>query len=136
MPNRIRFRNYPIFNHAYVQYLFANSSFASQFSSTIFLLTVCPRSSAPFYIVTYYIKWVTTSWTDGIISYGDKYCLKDRILITPKYPVPDTGVKLPSLVVSHAHAWRNLNVYQNNSLYVDFGSFTVLGPFKKFFHIL
>ena len=25
--------------------------------------TVCPRSSAPFYIVTYYIKWGTTSWT-------------------------------------------------------------------------
>ena len=25
--------------------------------------TVCPRSSDPFYIVTYYVKWVTTSWT-------------------------------------------------------------------------
>ena len=23
---------------------------------------VCPRSSAPFYVVTYSIKWVTTSW--------------------------------------------------------------------------
>ena len=23
------------------------------------------RSSYPIYIVTYYIKWVTTSWTDG-----------------------------------------------------------------------
>ena len=23
--------------------------------------TVCPRSSDPFYVVTYYIKWVTTS---------------------------------------------------------------------------
>ena len=29
------------------------------------LRTVCPRSSDPFHIVTYYIKWVTTSWTDG-----------------------------------------------------------------------
>ena len=28
--------------------------------------TVCQRSSDPLYIVTYYIKWVTTSWTDGI----------------------------------------------------------------------
>ena len=27
--------------------------------------TICPRSSDPFYIVTYYIKYVTTSWTDG-----------------------------------------------------------------------
>ena len=25
--------------------------------------TVCPRSSDPFYIVSYYKKWVTTSWT-------------------------------------------------------------------------
>ena len=25
--------------------------------------TVCPRSSDTFYIVSYYIKWVTTSWT-------------------------------------------------------------------------
>ena len=29
--------------------------------------TVCPRSSDPFYIVTYYLIWVTTSWT------GSKY---------------------------------------------------------------
>ena len=25
--------------------------------------TVCPGSSDPFYIVSYYIKWVITSWT-------------------------------------------------------------------------
>ena len=25
--------------------------------------TVCPISSDPFYIVSYYMKWVTTSWT-------------------------------------------------------------------------
>ena len=25
--------------------------------------TACPRSSDLFYIITYYIKWVTTSWT-------------------------------------------------------------------------
>ena len=25
--------------------------------------TVCPRSSDPFYKASYYIKWVTTSWT-------------------------------------------------------------------------
>ena len=28
--------------------------------------TVCPSSSDPFYIVAYYIKWVTTSWTHSI----------------------------------------------------------------------
>ena len=26
---------------------------------------MCPRSSYPFCIVKYYIKWVTTSWTDN-----------------------------------------------------------------------
>ena len=25
--------------------------------------TVCPRSSDLFYILTYYLKWVPTSWT-------------------------------------------------------------------------
>ena len=28
--------------------------------------TMCPRSSCPFYSVTYYIKWVTTPWTHSI----------------------------------------------------------------------
>ena len=30
--------------------------------------TMCPKSSDPIYVVTYYIKWVTTSWTDGKTS--------------------------------------------------------------------
>ena len=30
--------------------------------------TVCPRSYGPFYIVTYYIEWVTTSWTYSMSS--------------------------------------------------------------------
>ena len=29
--------------------------------------TICPGSSDLFYIVCYYIKWVTTSWTHGRI---------------------------------------------------------------------
>ena len=28
--------------------------------------TVCPRSSYPFYTVSSYVKWVTTSWTNSI----------------------------------------------------------------------
>ena len=31
--------------------------------------TLCPRSSNPFYIATYYIKWVTTSWTHSIFVF-------------------------------------------------------------------
>ena len=33
--------------------------------------TVCPRSSDPFYIVSYYIKWVSTSW-----AYRNRFELK------------------------------------------------------------
>ena len=29
----------------------------------LMLYTICQRSSDPFYLVSYYIKWVTTSWT-------------------------------------------------------------------------
>ena len=48
------------------------------------MYNVCLKSSDPFHIVTYYIKWVTTSWTDGIFTawaisswFTDKY--KDRL---------------------------------------------------------
>ena len=35
---------------------------------------VCPRSIEPFYIVTYYIKWVKTSWTNSSThAAGEKY---------------------------------------------------------------
>ena len=33
-----------------------------------YVCTVCPRSNDPFYIVSYYIRWLTTSWTDGIVK--------------------------------------------------------------------
>ena len=29
---------------------------------------ICPRGSDPLYIVSYYIKWVTTSWTHSILQ--------------------------------------------------------------------
>ena len=31
--------------------------------SAAVICTVCPRSTYPFHIASYYIKWVTTSWT-------------------------------------------------------------------------
>ena len=39
------------------------------------IFTICPRSSYPFYIVLYYIKWVTNSWTDGIYLHHDTFPL-------------------------------------------------------------
>ena len=44
-----------------------NLSFHFHFISQSY--TVCPGSSDPLYIVTYYIKWVTTSWTHSILTY-------------------------------------------------------------------
>ena len=32
---------------------------------TLRVFTACPRRSYPFYIVGYYIKWVTTYWTSS-----------------------------------------------------------------------
>ena len=31
-------------------------------------VTVCPKSSDPFHIISYYIKWVTTSWTHSTLN--------------------------------------------------------------------
>ena len=47
--------------------------------------TACPRSFNPFYvvpsyIVAYYIKWVSTSWTDGISKIQLVKILRIRIL--------------------------------------------------------
>ena len=33
----------------------------------IYTYTVCTTSNDPFYVVTYYKKWVTTSWTYSIL---------------------------------------------------------------------
>ena len=54
------------FNAAWLLNLFkiwTNSVGCKTFNWRLF--TVCPRSSDPFYLVTHYIKWVPTSWTDS-----------------------------------------------------------------------
>ena len=38
------------------------------FAIWIFLPIICPRNSDPFNIVTYYIKWGTTSWTHSTMN--------------------------------------------------------------------
>ena len=38
--------------------------------------SACPRSSDPLYIVTYYKKWGTYSWTDGLCTWVLGICLK------------------------------------------------------------
>ena len=45
-----------------------NSKYILMVNLKIFA-TVFPKSSDPFYIVGYYIKWVTSSWTHSIYDY-------------------------------------------------------------------
>ena len=45
--------------------------------------TVCPGSSDQFYVVTYYIKRVTTSWTYSMILLLSVYSLLDKVLVAP-----------------------------------------------------
>ena len=58
-----------------IQYHDSKRDFESGYSNNddtdSYYITVCPRSSDPFYIVTYYIKWVTTSWTHSRSQYSD-----------------------------------------------------------------
>ena len=45
---------------------------------------VCPRSSDPFNLVTYYKTWVTTSWTDGKLSFLLHLLLKAEPSLRPR----------------------------------------------------
>ena len=49
--------------------------------------TLCPRSSGLFYTVTYYIKLVTSSWTDSIIPSHNYefYCKNENIYLSKKF---------------------------------------------------
>ena len=38
--------------------------------------TVCPKSRYPFYLITYYTKWVTASWTGSSYSWREVYIYK------------------------------------------------------------
>ena len=51
-------------NNFTLEKIFRNVNFnAGKLYENIIRLKVCPGSSDPSYIVAYYIKWVTTSWT-------------------------------------------------------------------------
>ena len=49
------------------------------------VLRYVQKSSDPFYILNYYIKWVTTSWTDGIKSNITRKLFVQYIVITELY---------------------------------------------------
>ena len=55
--------------------------------------TACPRSSYPFYKVSYYVRWVTTSYTYSISNTNLK---KVTSLITAPYKLSNSEVR-PSM---------------------------------------
>ena len=67
---------------------------------------MCPRSNNPFYVVSYYIKWVTTSWT-----YSTE--------LNWPYPrlVFSLGVRLQEVSL-RKHCW-------NNSSYLNLQSYSI-----------
>ena len=54
--------------------------------------TICPRSSGPFHIVAYYIKWVTTSWTYSIKLMSGTDGQKYKLVIPDLAAVVSRGV--------------------------------------------
>ena len=54
-----------------------------------FRYTVCPGSSDPFYIVSYYIQWVTTAWTHSILHLDFPFLLNSiQTTIIHPHPLP------------------------------------------------
>ena len=63
--------------------------------------TVSPRGIWPFYIVTYHMKWSTTSWTDGISTKIQPYCYEPYgrhpssvSLLRPRVLKPKKGMSI------------------------------------------
>ena len=66
--------------------------------------TIFPGSSDPFYIVSYYIKWVTTSWTHSTsASVLHIESLVSRPLFTHSY-IPVTGTAPMSILYGAAYS--------------------------------
>ena len=94
--------------------------------------TVCPRSSDPFYILTFYIKLVTTSWTDGTMDFNGKFYVTKNVC---KHFLPSTSLCVCLLSVFWFFFWSmQLFVCWLICLYVSFLCFSVYGQFVLFFN--
>ena len=61
--------------------------FSVQKSLMLTRIIMCPRNSYPFYIVSYYTKWVTTSWTYSPLHYSYNFALQKDSNIQPVHCV-------------------------------------------------
>ena len=53
-------------NYSYVEKILESGQFVNETHRDYTTCTICPGSSDPFYIVSYYLRWVTTSWTHSM----------------------------------------------------------------------
>ena len=60
--------------------------------------TIFPRSSDPYYIVTYYIKWVTTSWTHSIYIYICIYWDRRIVRACQYFPYQNKTIRLEHIL--------------------------------------
>ena len=73
---------------------------------------MCLRSSDPFYLVTYYIKCVNTSWTYSVWMYEQTFHLKPRVTVWIKVNKSKGNKKLiPSLIKTKFMFKINRNNY-------------------------
>ena len=69
---------------------------------------MCPGSSYQYYIVSYYIKWVTTSWTYG----STEFCSKNRNVIEPTVQGCGTITIFPDSKIND-HFLKNIFALKN-----------------------
>ena len=74
---------------------------------------MCSRSSDPFYVLTYYIQWVTTSWTHSIrvliqMAYGD--INKDKLSIKQRQKdKPTIETNIHTQIHRHRETKKHIN---------------------------
>ena len=73
-------------------------------------LTVCPRSSYLIYKVSFYVKWVTTSWTDS--KYLNLICGTKGQRQVKVHPLPHTSNRNIKLFIK-----RELKICENKSCF-------------------
>ena len=66
----------------------------------IFRTTVFPRSSDPFHIVSYYMKWATTSWTHNIIYIYIYIC--NLWTVCPSFGLKSVSYSFMSMLILYA----------------------------------
>ena len=79
--------------------------------------TVCPRSSDPFYIVIYFIKRVTTSWTDSTYAGCPSLSFEFSLIVVTNFQgcIKNKVFQCPHFILTRAHALYNGLRYKSSN---------------------